>query len=97
MREFNVIFGDSFDRSDVDDWCRQMWRSLRDGGVWAIPRSGLIFRKQGDQLVLINRMPHMVEMPITAAQLIEQQESDFEVTKDRFGRVGVTVTKQTGV
>jgi len=94
---FNVIFGDDFDRSDVDQWCRQMWASLRDGGTWAIPRSGLIFQKRSGQLVLINRMPHMAEMPITAEQLIEQQESDFNLIVDHFGRVGVPVIKQTGV
>jgi hypothetical protein len=96
-KDFNVIIGDDFDRSDVDQWCRQMWNALKEGGRWGIPRSGLIFAKQNGQLVLVAAMPHMAEMPITAEQLKLQQDSDFNATVDRFGRVGVTVIRQAGV
>lgn len=30
-----------------------MWTGLRDGQVWAIPRSRSVFQKRGDQLVFI--------------------------------------------
>jgi hypothetical protein len=26
------------------DWCQQVVDMLKDGGVWAIPRSGVVFR-----------------------------------------------------
>ena len=96
MDNFNVIIGDNFDRSNVDQWCRQMWSALREGGRWGIPRSGLIFAKQNDQLVLVATMPHVPEMPITAEQLKEQQDSDFDQTVEHFGRVGVKVIRQPG-
>jgi len=93
--QFNVIFGDDFDRSDVDTWCRQLWASLKDGGSWAIPRSGLIFVKQHGKLVLTMSMPYDEAMAdvITPEQLKEQQDSDFNATVEHFGRVGVTVTR----
>jgi len=94
--DFNVIIGDDFDRSNTDNWCRQMRRSLREDGRWGIPRSGLIFAKQKGQLVLVAEMPHVPEMPITAEQLKRQQDSDFNATVDHFGRVGVKVIRQVG-
>jgi len=95
-KPFNVIIGDDFDRSNTDTWCRQLWDSLSEGGRWGIPRSGLIFARQNDQLVLVAEMPHVPQMPITAAQLKEQQDSDFNGTVEHFGRVGVKVIRQTG-
>jgi hypothetical protein len=93
---FNVMIGDNFDRSDVDEWCRQMWTSLADGGTWAIPRSGLIFIKRGGKLVLSMAMPYMQEMEkigVTPESLRAHQDSDFEATREHFGRVGVEVTR----
>lgn len=87
------IVGDNFDRSNVDKWCRQMWASLNEGGVWGIPRSGLVFSKRNGKLVLIECIPHMEEMPVTAAQLKRQQDSDFDATVEHFGRVGVEVIR----
>ena len=79
---------------DHVEWCRQMFRKLRDGGTWGIPRSGLMFRKQGRTLVLYDEMPHDPAMPVTAAQLREQQDSDFEGTKVHFAAVGVEVRRE---
>lgn len=75
-------------------WCKQHFSMLRDGGTWGIPRSGLVFQKQGDALVLIDRMPYMEGMPITDAQLVEQQDSDYEGTREHFGAAGVKVRKK---
>jgi hypothetical protein len=60
-----------------------------------VPRSGLIFTKRGNTLALTARMPHIPAMPITADELREQQDSDFEGTKLHFGAAGVTVTDET--
>ena len=57
------------------EWSRRQFAMMKDQGVWGIPRSGLIFQRQGDELVLINRMPHEEGMPVTPEQLTEQQQS----------------------
>ena len=92
---FNIVFGDDFDRSDHHEWCRQLWASLADGGRWAIPRSGLIFAKRKGKLVLLTAMPWMPEMKgtITAKQLKQQQDSDFNATVENFGAIGVKVER----
>lgn len=75
------------------DWCRNLFDRLAQGGVWGIPRSGLIFEKRGHDLVLTSQMPHIKEMPITPEQLAEQQESEYENVKRHFGLAGITVYK----
>jgi hypothetical protein len=67
---------------------------MREGGVWGIPRSGLIFTKRGAQLHLTGRMPHDPEMPITAAQLDEQQQADIDGVTEHFGAAGVVVVNE---
>lgn len=94
MKDFNIIMGDpGIPRDDIDHWCREMWRMLREGGRWGIPRSGLLFEKRNGQLTLVASMPHVAEMPITAEQLKRQQDSDFNATVERFGRVGIQVVR----
>jgi hypothetical protein len=77
------------------EWSRNHFRTIANGGAWGLPRSGLIFTKRGNTLVLTARMPHDPAMPITAEQLIEQQDSDFEGTKLHFGAAGITVVDET--
>lgn len=75
-------------------WCRHLFDMLHDKGVWGIPRSGLIFQKQGDALVLIDRMPYMEGMPISDEELATQQDHDYEDTCENFGAAGVKVRKK---
>jgi hypothetical protein len=75
------------------DWCRSLFASLADDGVWAIPRSGLLFTKRDGKLLLIAKMPHDPEMPISAEELNAAQEADYEYTKQHFGEAGITVDK----
>lgn len=70
------------------EWSRRQFATMKDQGVWGIPRSGMIFQRQGDELVLI-RMPHMEGMP--AEQLAEQQQADFDVVKAHFEAAGIPV------
>jgi hypothetical protein len=78
------------DREHVE-WSRRQFAMLRDGGVWGVPRSGLIFQRRGDELVLINRMPYTEELPVTPEQLAEQQRSDITVITAHFGAAGIVV------
>ena len=81
-------------------WSRNHFRILNEGGVWGIPRSGLMFRKQDGKLVCFLRMPHQPEMlehdpPITPEQVKEQQDRDFDDVKTSFGLAGITVEDQS--
>lgn len=76
-------------------WCRQLFDTLTDGGSWGVPRSGLIFNRHGNTLVLVSRMPHDPAMPCTAEQLHEQQQSDYESTKREFAKAGIEVIDET--
>lgn len=56
-------------------WCENLVNTLKDGGVWGIPRSGLIFRvdKGGKQLLLVAGDP---------------TSTDFPATVENFGAIG---------
>ena len=68
---------------------------LRDGGFWAVPRSGLVFQRQGDTLALVELMPWMPEMKgrITQAELDEQQACEYDQIRDHMLAAGITVTR----
>ena len=75
------------------DWCRQMWEGVRDGGIWGVPRSGLVFQKdeQARRLTLTERMPHMPGMPGTAEEWAAYQDEDAEAIRLRFVSIGIEV------
>lgn len=75
------------------EWCRTLFGMLNDGGIWAVPGCGLVFRKIGDELVLIDRMPHAEEMPISAEELQRHQDSEYENNRRHFEAAGITVRR----
>lgn len=76
-------------------WSRNLFASLREGGSWGVPRSGLVFIRRGKELHLILRMPHDPAMPCTSEQLQEQQRADIEVITANFGAAGVVVVDKS--
>lgn len=82
---------------DHIEWSRKLFDSLKEGGVWGVPACGLIFTKQGDAMVLTGRMPHDPEMPISAGELLKQQDEMYEQCVVHFGAAGVSVTKNAGL
>lgn len=74
-------------------WSRAMFEMMAERGVWGVPRSGLLFQKQGDTLVLIEQMPWESGMPGTAAELREYQEYDYNVIAKRFRAAGIRVRR----
>ena len=79
-------------------WCRAQVDMIRIGGVWGIPRSGLVFTRTGpDELTLTARMPWMTEMEgtVTREQLLEQQQEEYEETRRHMEAAGVTVKDAT--
>jgi hypothetical protein len=63
-----VTANDNCDPAHVQ-WSRNLFAGLSDGGVWAVPRCGLLFTKRGNELHLTARMPHDPKMPISASEL----------------------------
>jgi hypothetical protein len=79
------------------DWCRNLFDTVADGGSWGIPRSGLILTKRGQTFEVTARMPHDPAMPVTEAELREQQDHEVAVVTEHFGAAGITVVDKTGV
>lgn len=71
----------------------QLWGSLTDGGIWGIPRCGLVYVKEAQErrLVLIQRMPWQEDMPCTAEELRESQDFDHERITAMMNAIGVEV------
>lgn len=101
---FNVLIGrehipgEPFSPDDPEaiEWSRRHFALIKDGGMWAVPRSGLIFRRQGDRLVLTESMPWEPAMreTITPAQLAEQQADEFNGIREAFGAAGIEVVRK---
>ncbi len=87
--------------SNDQQWSLDHFNLLNEGAVWAIPRSGLMFRKEKGSLVLFARMPYTEEMkkaseagsdvPSSAEALREYQDSDYAKIAEVFGGAGITV------
>lgn len=78
-------------------WCRAQFNRLRDGGVWGIPRSGMIFTKRGDTFVLTAVMPYVRGMPCSDTELRQQQRDEFELNRLHFAAAGITIIDEVGL
>jgi len=63
-------------------WCQGLFQSLNDKGRWVVPRSGLIFERRGNKLILVQSLPMEDE---------NFQVLDFMAIKHEFGVAGITV------
>jgi hypothetical protein len=84
-------------------WSRNFFNLLKLNAVWAVPRSGLMFRKVSlFELALDNVMPwsegmgqgwrHGLDVPPNKEELRKFQQMDFETIASRFRAAGVDVT-----
>jgi len=72
-----------------------------NGGVWMIPRSGLMFTRRDKELHLTARMPWCEEMaaahaagsdvPKNSEQLLKYQQQDFHIIASHFKAAGISV------
>jgi len=86
-------------------WSKRLFAALSEGATWGVPRSGLIFRRRGNKLVLTERMPYTPEMsegfgrganvPASPTDLARYQQSDVDAIFDRFKAAGVEVEDLT--
>jgi hypothetical protein len=83
--------GHGFGLDGSRGWASSMWAMLNEGGIWAVPRSGLVFRKQGTLFILHDRMPWIPEMPWPEREWAEIQRDDIEGIAAMFASIGVTV------
>lgn len=76
-------------------WCRQHFAMMAEGGVWAVPRSGVVFRKREGRLVLDARMPWDPAMASLASadELHDQQEGEYQTVRLHFAEAGIEVVK----
>jgi len=89
------VFGLGSDEQWVE-WSRSMFNALRIGGVWGVPRSGLVFTRTGEtRLALTEVMPHDPAMPITPRQLFTEQAGDFRAIQRYMKKAGITTYDTT--
>jgi hypothetical protein len=74
-------------------WASNLWNMISDGGIWGVPRCGLMYRKEeaAMQLVLFARMPWEEDMPGTPEALLSYQDQDHAGIRDMFAAIGVEV------
>ncbi len=87
--------------SNDAQWALDHFNCMAEGGVWAVPRSGLMFRKENGCLVLFARMPYTEEMkaafadgadvPASAEALRQYQDSDYASIAKPFAEAGITI------
>jgi hypothetical protein len=72
-------------------WCRNLFDRLDDGGLWAVPRSGVVFRKNeaAKALILVGLIPReMIELSDD-----EAIAGEFLGTREMFGTAGIKVER----
>lgn len=86
-------------------WSRNLFNSMNDGATWGVPRSGLVFKREGGKLVLRKRMPytpevsaafgHGADVPPSQSAMDEYQQRDFELIAAHFRAAGIEVEDET--
>ena len=83
-----------FTKDEMDRlWCQRIFNLLVEGGTWGVPRSGLVFKKQAGELVLVDMMPHVEDGLVTVNNLLRFQQEDYEAIKEKFELAGISVRK----
>lgn len=80
--------------SEYTQWCQMIFNGLVEGGVWGVPRSGLIFRKEGDSFVLVEVAPPTEDLPMNAEELRLYQQFDYDGIKMVFEEAGIHVRSE---
>jgi hypothetical protein len=88
-------------------WSRRNWEMTKGGGSWALPRSGLIFRRTHAGSELATVMPYTpdiafaaylhADVPQNAEALRNYQRNDFNIIKHYHELAGLSVTDPQGL
>ena len=76
-------------------WSQAHFNLMADGGTWAIPRTGLVYRREGEALALVSRMPWHESMGITAERLRKWQDDEISAIRLNFEKAGISVVYRT--
>jgi hypothetical protein len=76
--------------ADVPGWCRELFDKMAVGGIWTIPRSGMVFRKDADCLTWVAVVPPLDEFVIDMSAI---RKIEFKETRKMFDKAGITVVK----
>lgn len=69
------------------DWCNLQWLSVKMGGLWIVPRSGLILTKTPEGFNLTG-----IEKIFEGKRFADYQRSDFDCIKSHFAAADLKVT-----
>lgn len=85
-----------FDPSNPEfqEWSRKMFAAMNEGGIWGVPRSGLVFEKRNGALVLTAEMPWVPFMPMKKDEWWDHQTGDFNAIREHFAAVGIRVERE---
>jgi len=79
------------------EWSKNLFKTLTEGGAWGVPRSGLLFQRRQEHLILVSRMPWKDGIGMSAEQLRQYQKADYQVIAKHMASAGITVLDETGV
>lgn len=71
--------------TDHGKWCRDMHKLIAHGGLWGLPRTGLVFRKTGNVLIWVGVIPPKLKLD----DLDAAREHEFETNLKNFSNAGV--------
>jgi hypothetical protein len=83
--------------SEHIEWSRKLFWALNDNGIWAVPRSGLVFQKRGGSFYLIRRYPWDSSFSFPKEKMLSYQLSDFNEISRHMVAAGVPVEDETGL
>lgn len=78
------------------EFAQSLWDRITDGGVWAVPRTGLLYTKDEatNQMRLMMRMPWFPGLSVNANELAYHQDIDHQGVREMFFTIGVEVTDE---
>jgi hypothetical protein len=76
------------------EWCRSHFARMKPGGLWMIPRTGLVFRRTGNVLLWVAVIPPvMPNAMLSPADLAKVREAEFEDNANHFTHAGVIIQR----
>jgi hypothetical protein len=80
----------SIPEEDIN-WSSSFFAKIIIGGVWAVPRSGLTFRKVDEATFVLDAVAWVPGIP-NPEKLLEYQREDYKVISLRFRAAGINMS-----
>jgi hypothetical protein len=76
--------------TDHSEWCRSVFEKLEDDGLWGVPRTGMLFRKNeaAKTLVWVGSFPPERDFGVSAPLA---RANELLVARDVFAKAGISV------